>query len=384
MTWLKESMRPEDRSLNVNTDLGVSADGLIPYSPYSDPKPVTPSAALQLADCYACVRCLADSISSLPLHAYRKTPQGRIPVGEDARMSRLLANPSPGSTGVDVISQIVVHLNVHGEAFVGKYRADGEIVQLGLLPPDQMQVGLRGQRIVYTLQTTHGEVEPGPEDVLHIKGMSVDGLRGLSPIRQCAVALGVSGALARYAHGYFERGARPSGILSVEHNVNAEALHIGADATNMIRGGVEQMHRIMVVAGDVEFTPVSFNADDSQFVETRELSTREIARIFRVPAWAIDGASGDSLTYANVAQQNRAFVDYSLRPWLRRVERAISSDPTLCPGGTYVEFLVDELLRGDSEARAGVYTQALNAETGWMRRDEVRELENLPPEEANA
>jgi HK97 family phage portal protein len=104
------------------------------------------------------------------------------------------------------------------------------------------------------------------------------------------------------------------------------------------------------------FTPISFSADDSQFLQQRELSTREIARMFRVPAWAIDGATGDSLTYANVAEQARALVTYSLRPWLVRIERALSNDADLCPGNTYVQ------------------------RDGWMSRAEVRELEDLQPE----
>src|SRR4051794_7636018 len=279
MTWLKDLMRPagrtEDRSLSANADLGVSPAGLIPYSPYSDPRPVTPDAALKLADAYACVRVLADSISSLPLKAYRRTDQGRVPIGSDARISQLLERPAPGSTSVDLISQIVVHLNVYGEAFLGKYRSDGEIVQLGLLPGDQMQVELRGQRMVYTLETTtHGEVELGPEDVLHIKGMSLDGLRGLSPIRQCAVALGVADALGRYAKGYFERGARPSGVLTVPNQSSSTATDMSAQLANARHGGVDNMHRVMVVSGDVQFTPISLSADDSQFVETREVSTR--------------------------------------------------------------------------------------------------------------
>jgi HK97 family phage portal protein len=120
--------------------------------------------------------------------------------------------------------------------------------------------------------------------------------------------------------------------------------------------------------------------DDAQFLQQRELSAREIARIFRVPAWAIDAPTGDSLTYANVGEQNRALVTHSLRPWLVRIERAISNDSDLCPGGTYVQFELDGLLRADAKTRAETYTLALNAETGWMRREEIRELEDLPPE----
>src|SRR4051812_23069677 len=148
------------------------------------PLDVTTSNALRVSDAYACVRLLADSISSLPLKAYRRTEQGRVPAGDQTRIVQLLSRPSPGSTSVDLISQIVVHLNVYGDAFVGKWRADGQVVQLGLLHPESVQLELRGQRIVYTLSTARGVTEHGPEDILHLKGMSLDGLRGMSPVAQ--------------------------------------------------------------------------------------------------------------------------------------------------------------------------------------------------------
>jgi phage portal protein BeeE len=99
-----------------------------------------------------------------------------------------------------------------------------------------------------------------------------------------------------------------------------------------------------------------------------------------LPAWAIDGATGDSLTYANVAEQNRALVTHSLRPWATRIEKAISNDPALCPGTSYCQFEFDALLRAAPEQRAEAYSRALDPVTGWLRRSEVRELEDLPPE----
>lgn len=126
-----------------------------------------------------------------------------------------------------------------------------------------------------------------------------------------------------------------------------------------------------------------FSADDSQFLQQRELSAREVARIFRVPAWLIDAPTGDSLTYSNTTEQNRAFVAHSLRPWLVRIERAFSNDTDLCPGKAYVEFDLDGLLRADAAQRADIYTKATDPITGWMNRAEVRELEDLPPEGDN-
>jgi HK97 family phage portal protein len=318
--------KTEDRALPA----AEVTPGLQPYWS-SQPLDVTTSNALKVSDAYACVRVLADSVSSLPLHVYRRTTTGRVPAGADSRAAQLLQRPSPGSTTVDLISQVMVHLNIHGEAFIGKYRRDREIVQLGLISPESIRVELHGQRITYTLDTIHGRTEHGPEDILHVKGMSVDGLRGLSPVAQCRTALGLSSSLQASAKAFTENGSRPSGILTVPDQAGGRAVLDVRDTWHGTHAGAANMHRVAVLQGDVSFTPISFSADDSQFLQQRELSAREVARIFRVPAWAIDAPTGDSLTYANVTEQNRALIDHSLRAWTVRIERAISNDADLCP-----------------------------------------------------
>ena len=351
--------------------------GALPYGS-APPLNVNTGNVLRVSDAYACVRVLADSISSLPLHVYRRTPAGRIPAGDSSRAVQLLNRPSPGSTGVDLISQVMVHLTIHGDAFIAKWRADGEIVQLGLISPDSVQVELRGQRIVYTIDTLHGRVEVGPSDILHVKAMSTDGLRGMSPVTQCRTALGLSSSLQESARQFSEQGSRPSGILTVPSG-NTEAVKVASAKWNERHSGVQNFHKVAVLAGDVKFEPIAFSADDSQFLQQRELSAREVARVFRVPAWAIDAPTGDSLTYANTLDQNRSLVTHSLRPWIVRIEKAISDDADLCVGNTYVQFDLDGLLRADAATRAGIYEKALNAETGWLTRNEARELEDLPP-----
>ncbi len=364
----------EDRTLTAP----ARPDGLLtPFMATRAPLNVTTSNVLAVSDAYACVRLLADSISSLPLHVYRKTAAGRVRAGSDQRAVQLLNRPSPGSTGVDLISQVVTHLNVFGECFVAKYRSDQTIVQLGLIHPESVQVELRGQRVVYTLSTARGITEHGPDDILHIKGMSLDGLRGLSPVAQCRTALGLSSSLQASAKAFTEHGSRPSGILSAPGANGSEKLQGIAETWAVRHAGAGNMHRVAVVAGDVKFEPIAFSADDNQFLQQREMSAREVARCFRVPAWAIDAPTGDSLTYANVVEQNRALVTHSLRPQIVRIETAISNDSDLCPGGAYVQFELDGLLRAEPKTRAEQYTLAL---AGWMTRAEVRELEDLPPE----
>ena len=279
----------------------------------------------------------------------------------------------------------MTHLLLFGNAYLGKFRdTEGHVSQLALLHPDRVTPELRAGQPVYTVNDGRGRrSEHGVDDVIHIRALSTDGLLGLSPVRECRVALSLSQGLAEQAAMFFENGARPTGILKAPAGQD-ETLKRISEAWSMRHAGTRNAHRIAVISGEVEFTAITGPLDDLQFVEQRHLSTAEIARVFRVPPWMVGASSGDSMTYSNTESQALSFVTHSLRPWLVLIEQAISEDSDLAPGALYVEFLLDALLRADSATRSDVYTRALDPLTGWMTREEVRRLENLDPEPATA
>ena len=373
--WLSPRSAPktapvEDRALTRETVPSVMLPG--------SPGPVvTASAALAIADVFACVRALADTAASLPLIAYRRTHAGRERFS--GRLASLLTQPAPAATTANLVGTVVAHLNLHGNAYIAKYRdGEGQIVQLGCLPPEQVSVTLEAGRPIFTVMRASGVSRHGPADVLHIRALSTDGLLGLSPIRQARAALGLAQALVEHGQAVMDNGGRPSGILSARGQLTTES-------AEQIRSGWQDRHGsgkagVAVLEGGWEFTPLAMPLHDAQYVEQRGVSTAEVARIFRVPPWIIGAASGDSLTYSTVEGQAQAFVTFALRPWLVLIEQALSADPDLAPASVYVEFLLDGLLRADHRTRAEVYTAALNPQTGWMTRAEVRRLENLAPE----
>lgn len=344
---------------------------------------VTPQSALTIADAYACTRALADAAASLPLIAYRRTGQGRERI--EGRTPDLLRSPSPGTTQSGLIGQLVAHLNLHGNAYVGKFRdSDGRVDQLALLHPERVVPELKAGRLRFTVTGAKGEQSVhGTDDIIHVRALTVDGLVGLSPVKQCRAALGLSGDLTDHAARFFKNDARPGGLLKIagdSKSSNELALAMAGDTWGLGHSGIRNAHRIAVVTGDIDFVPVSMPMDDAQFLEQRKLSATEIARIFRVPAWIVSAEDGGSMTYSNTEQQALHFVTYSLRPWLVAIEQALTADPDLFAPNQYAEFLLDALLRADSATRAQVYTAALDPITGWMNREEVRRLENLEPE----
>lgn len=85
-----------------------------------------------------------------------------------------------------------------------------------------------------------------------------------------------------------------------------------------------------------------------------------------------------------IEQQMIGFLTFTLGPWLKRIEQAISKD-LLSPAERvryYPKFAVEGLLRADSAGRAAFYAAMVN--NGILTRDEVRELEDRAPMGGNA
>jgi HK97 family phage portal protein len=341
--------------------------------------PIPPNQALAIADVWAAVRVLADSASSLPLHVYRKVNDGRMRVTGGFPVE-LLEQPGPGSTQADLVSTLITHLAIYGNAYIGKFRESGEIVQLGLIPPDKIRPEVQGGQLRFRYSPTTGPQQLlTTADVIHVKGLSVDGLVGLSAVSQAARVIGLSEELVKHALAFFEQGrGRPIGVLKLDPNASEDS----RKRTIEVLKAENSPHQNLVIVGDGEYEPVEGKLDDSQFVEQRRLAAQEIARIFRIPPHMIGAPTGDSLTYSTVEQESINFVRYSLAPWLRRIELAISNDTDLTSRREFVKFEVDGLLRADANTRSEVYARALDPLTGWMTRAEVRQLEDLPPEQS--
>lgn len=90
---------------------------------------LAPVEALAIADVWAAVRVLADAVSSLPLHVYRKTDSGRERV-TSGKLVDLLERPSPGVTEADLTSSLMCHLAIWGSGYIGKFRDAGELRSL--------------------------------------------------------------------------------------------------------------------------------------------------------------------------------------------------------------------------------------------------------------
>jgi HK97 family phage portal protein len=309
----------------------------------------------------------------------RGLPAERMTSG---KLVDLLDRPAEGWSQADLVATVMAHLVVWGPCYLGKYRRAGEIVELSPLHPETIRPELEGGRLRFRYSPGTGAQRLlTTDDVTWIKSMSLDGMSGTSPVLNAARVLQLSDELVKHALSYFtvvDSGGvpRPAGVLKVNPGVSEDGRQTKLEG---LRAEARQ-HGILVASGEIDYINIAANLDDSQLHEQRKLVATEVARCFRIPPHMIGAEVGSSLTYSTTEQQSLDFVKYSLMPWLRRIELAISGDRDLAFERQFVRFEVDGLLRADAKTRAEVYEKALDPITGWMDRSEVRRLEDLPPE----
>ena len=341
----------------------------------SSGKSVSEKTALQTTAVYACVRILAETIASLPLHTYRYSPGGKEKVQDHPLYPLLHSEPNPEMTSFVFRETLMGHLLLWGNAYAQIIR-DGRGRVLGLYPllPSKMLVSRTDQGILFYQYEKDGQTYfLSNQEVLHIPGLGFDGLVGYSPIAMAKNAIGMAIATEEYGAKFFANGASPGGVL--EHPGVVKDPGKIRESWNAVYQGSGNAHRVAVLEEGMKFQPIGIPPEQAQFLETRKYQLNEIARIFRIPPHMIGDLEKSS--FSNIEQQSLEFVMYTLDPWVIRWEQAIQR--ALLSGGEkrqyFVKFNVDGLLRGDYQSRMNGY--AVGRQNGWLSANDIRELENL-------
>lgn len=369
---------------------GWLSDALISKRTYAE-KTITVETASGLPVVAACLRIRCNSVAQMPAKVYaRKTGGGRIEAFFDPSWDLMHEQPNPEMVAPDFWGLCETYMSGWGEFFVGKvFNNTGRVGELWPVRADRIRVARRNGQKLFFMKDSNGRENPNPytpAEMIHVKGFSLNGLRGISPIslasEAIAAGLSIQEALGRfYANHAIPRGAlrKTDGPLSPE-----AAARLRANWDSKYRG-TRNYGKVAVLEEGLEWVALAVSNNDAQFVETWQLSGIEIAAIFLVPASILSMATGDkTLTYRTVEGDNLQYLIHGLSPDLVRFETTFGADRDLFPKpangpALYPEFVVDAILRADSVARAK-FLQIATGNRAWMKPSEARELENLPPD----
>jgi HK97 family phage portal protein len=286
-------------------------------------------------------------------------------------------------TAFSFLEVVLAHLLLWGNSYSQIIRnGKGEVIGLYPLMPDRMTVDRDEHGHLYYEYLISSDDAPNnkgssvilkPEDVLHVPGLSFDGLVGYSPIAMAKNAIGLGIAAEEYGSKFYANGAAPSGVL--EHPGTLKDPSKARESWQATFGGSSNSNKVAVLEEGMKYTPISINPSEAQFLDTRKFQVTEICRIFRVPPHMV--ADLDKSSFSNIEQQSLEYVQYTLRPWLTRLEQAIFRRlfTEEEKKAYFVRFNVDGLLRGDYQSRMNGY--AVGIQNGFMSPNDVRTLEDL-------
>jgi HK97 family phage portal protein len=340
-------------------------------------KRVTYDTAMTVSAVYGSVRILSDNISTLPLDTFQRIDGTRRPYRPRPEWLNFTDGPY---NRIEVLGQVMVSLLLDGNAYIATYRdRSGLIVWLEVLDPRQVEPEKVGSTIRYSV---NGQPSVDALDILHITGMMMPGaVKGISPVTAARETIGLAIAATAYGAAFFGNGAVPGSVVEVPGQLSADGIKALRAAWEERHRGAENAHRLAVITEGAKFSKLTVDPEDAQFLETREFQVSDIARIYGIPPHLLSDASGSTSWGSGLAEQNTAFVQQSLRPWVERIEAAFTFalHTEGRPSNTFVKLNVDGLLRGSNKDRMMSYQIGL--QNGLYTINEVRALEDLGPVE---
>ena len=360
------------RARRALASMGPVEDRSIGSVPWSVGDPLSSAStsqdrALRMGPVFSAVRLISDTVSTLPIKAYRKIREERAPMKTLPELFRLLDDSGQLVTW---LKRCVASLMLRGNAYGYITERDGYGYPTVIQWLDPSDVSCNDINPWAPIWYWQGRPIP-VEDLLHIPWFVIAGkVQGLSPIEAYAVTVTTGLQAQEYGNSWFAAGGVPPGTFknSAKEVGPTQASAISDRLTAAIRS-----RRPIVYGSDWDYKPLTVPPEQAQFIETLNMTATQIASIYGLPPEMIGGSTGDPLTY-KTEEQFQARLNSSLRPLLVLIENAFSA---ILPRGQHVKLNADATARADLKTRYESYEIAQRI--GLLDEDEMRALEDMPP-----
>jgi HK97 family phage portal protein len=332
--------------------------------------------ALMISTVYQCVRYISDAVGQLPLSLFKHLPEGKEKAIDHPLYRIFHTAPNPFMPASIFKKTLQAHLLLWGNAYAEIERSKaGVVLALWPLRPDQMRMQVFNNRLFYYYTTPDGS-EIQLTDVLHLRGLSSDGLVGYSPISLQREKLGLAKASEEYRARSFSNDMRPGGVLKHPAKLGDVAYERLRKSWEETHGGLSNARRVAILEEGLDWQDVGIPADDAQYIQGEEFTKADIAAIYGVPPYKIGLLKPGTVSFASVEQQAIDSVSDCIQPWVVCWEDCLNL-ALLTPTEQklyFAKFNMNALLRGDSESRSRFYTAMFNI--GVFTQNMILELED--------
>ena len=286
---------------------------------------VTPASAQGVSAVYACVQAIAETTASLPLILFKRNGDDRERASDHPLYRVLHDQANPEQTALEAREYMQACVLLRGNAFARLVRGyDGQVRELWPLNPDNVTVQRTSSGLVYDYTKDGVLTRLLAHEVLHLRHrLGDDGVLGVSPIAAARGVVELAQAENEHGRNTFTNGAKLLGVLKFPGRLKPEQRQAIASSWSSQHAGGANSGRTAILEEGVDFQALSMTLEDATWIEARQFSVEEVARLFRVPPTVIGDLRNGN--YSNSVEMARQFVTQTLRRHLVAWEQAIAA-----------------------------------------------------------
>lgn len=347
---------------------------------------VTQLTALQVSTVQACVSIRAEDVAKLPVHVWRKKPNGGRDIVDDHPLERVLQKPNDYQSRFEFIEQMQVSQLLRGNAYAVILRdGRGRVTSLIPINPDRVwiyeapggevfyQVARRGLHEMAVLASEPLMIPS--EDILHLRWLSLEtSLYGASRIGLAREAIGLALSQQELAGRLSANSTNLGGVLSTEQKLTKEAAERIKTTWENRKQGLRNAGGTAVLEQGLKWQPLGMTARDAELIAARNMQVQEIARLYRMPLHklgVLERGMGSSIPDLDQDYMN-SVVSSDLCRWEDKLNQTFG----LAEEKVFVEFDVAGLIRAALMTRYSAYRTGIVGM--FLTPNEARRAEGLP------
>lgn len=327
---------------------------------------------------YAAVSRISNTVASMPLHLYKGYElQAAHP------LERLVGlAPNDNFTPFGFLQTMEVFRNTEGNAYalIVPDRLGG-VLRLDILDPTRVQPQRNSEtgEMWYTVTLDNAKSFPLPGcQMIVVRHMSANGERGIRPIDVLRGTLDYDKQVKDLSLDQLD---------GVNHGVFVTVPNTGLDEEareavieRFLDAYEKSGQRVAILEGGLTATPFSQSPIDAQVLDVERITRNRVATVYNIPPHMLGDYS--DVSFSTAEQQMQEFLQLTIMPivaqWEQELNRKLLTPREYAQGYRF-RFDVDALARADTATMSDKYQKAIRG--GWMRINEVRQREGLPPDE---
>lgn len=343
---------------------------------------ITIKQAMKNTTVFRCLDLICSAIAMLPLKLHRETADGGTEVAAGHPVQRLLRRkPNAWQTPFEFKGLMQYRALTHDKGAVAMIvRSRGVPIALLPLNPDRVEIeGDEFNPVYVYYRKSGGRVELRRDEVFHLRGLTFDGVNGISRVKKAAEAIAIALQAERATAALFKNGTFASGALTIPNELSAEAFERLKTSWNERHTGANNAGSTPLLEGGATYQAFAQTAKEAQGIESRRFQVEEILRTFGVPrplAMLDDTGWG-----TGIEQLSIGFVRFGLNPWFTAWQETIGRDLlTDAEDDHDAKFNPGALLNGTMKDQYDAFAKASGAggHKPWMTANEIRKMIGIP------